>query len=246
MKKITSVSNPYIKELLKLQDKKTRDLENRFLIEGYHLVEEAKNANVLEEILIINESDAIENIETTLVNNEIISKLSKTKNPQSIIGVCKIKSNNEIIGERLLLLDDVNDPGNLGTLIRSALGFNIDTIILSPNCVDVYNDKVIRATQGAIFKINIVTKDLSEVIKFLKSKEIKVIGTSLNKSLGLNSLDSIKKYALILGNEANGISEEVLNQTDFNIKIDINNKLESLNVAVAGAILMHYLDMKNK
>lgn len=246
MKKITSVSNPYIKELLKLQDKKTRDLENRFLIEGYHLVEEAKIANVLEEILIINESDAIENIETTLVNNEIISKLSKTKNPQSIIGVCKIESNNEIKGERLLLLDDVNDPGNLGTLIRSALGFNIDTIILSPNCVDVYNDKVIRSTQGAIFKINIVTKDLREVIKFLKSKEIKVIGTSLNKSLGLNSLDSIKKYALILGNEANGISEEVLNQTDFNIKIDINNKLESLNVAVAGAILMHYLDMKNK
>ena len=140
------------------------------------------------------------------------------------------------------MLDNINDPGNLGTLIRSSLGFEIDTIVMSHDCVDLYNEKVIRATQGAIFKINIVIEDLNESIKFLKTRDVKIIGTALDSAKYLQEIKGINKYAILLGNEARGVKRELLDQTDINVKIEMNNQLESLNVAVAGSILMYYLN----
>lgn len=242
MKEISSVNNEYIKSLHKLKEKKNRIQEKKFLIEGFHLVEEAYKANKLIQILTTQYVSKFESIEQIIVSEPIIEKLSFTKNPQGIIGVCEMNSNNEIKGSKILLLDNVNDPGNLGTLIRSSLGFYIDTIVLSEDCVDLYNDKTIRATQGAMFNINIIVADLKNVIDVLQKQNIKVIGTSLQSSKNLKEIEKIDKYAILLGNEANGVKAELLEKTNFNVRIEMNNKLESLNVSVAGSIIMYYLN----
>lgn len=241
MKTITSPTNPFIKDLMKLYDSGERKQKNKFLVEGYHLVNEAKQAGVLDIVLISNEDDFIDGVTNILVTNDIINKLSKTKTPQGIMGVCNIKTNQVITGSKFLLLDNVSDPGNLGTIIRTALGFNIDSIIISPDSVDIYNDKVIRSTQGALFKIPIIEMDIISAINKLKQDNIYIIGSSLNNSVSLKTLNKVDKYAIILGNEAQGITAEVLSNTDINVKIEINEQLESLNVAIAGAILLFYL-----
>ena len=242
MKEITSISNEYIKYLLKLKEKKYRHLENKFLIEGYHLVKEAYQANVLKEVLVVNSNANYEGVSVIKVNEQIIKKLSSTITPQDIIGICEIPKNKDIKGKKILLLDNINDPGNLGTLIRSSLGFGIDTIVLSEDCVDLYNEKVIRSTQGALFKINIIIDDLKKVINELKEKDIKIYGTSLESSKFLQQYNVKNNYAILLGNEAQGVKKELLELTDENIKIEIDTRLESLNVAVAGAIMMYHFN----
>jgi len=242
MRIIKSVNNPYIKNLSKLHLKKYRELEGKFLIEGYNLVNEAKAANLLLEVLITSEDERIEETVNTLVNEDIIKKLSKTKNPQNIVGVCKMKKAEELAGNKFLLLDNINDPGNLGTLIRTALGLGIDQIIVSSDTADLYNDKVIRAAQGALFKIDVIIGNLITYIEKLKAKKIPVIGTALVNSKSLKDIKTPNKYAIVLGNEANGIKDEILSLTDVNVKIEIDEKLESLNVAIAGAILMYHFN----
>ena len=178
LKKIDSLNNNYIKELLKLKLKKYRDAEKKFLVEGYHLVEEAKDNLV--EVLIVDEKDIVEGVSNILVTKEIIKKLSFSETPQMIIGVCKYLSYNENENfNKVLLLDGLQDPGNIGTLIRSALGFGIDLVVLSNDSVDLYNDKLIRSSQGALFKVKTVQKDIKEMISLLKKHNIKVFGTSL-------------------------------------------------------------------
>lgn len=238
MKKINSVNNDYIKELSKLKNKKYRDELGLFIVEGYHLVKEAKN--YLVDVLITDENDKVEEVNNILVTEDIIRKLSFSQTPQKIIGVCKMKEN-ELSGSRYLLLDNIQDPGNLGTLIRTALGFGIDTIVSSLDTVDIYNDKVLRASQGALFHINYIKGDLFEIIPKLKLRGIKVIGTSLKSSVDLKKIDYSDNFAVILGNEGCGVREEVLNLTDVNVRIEMSEKLESLNVAIAGSIIMYYL-----
>lgn len=245
MKEITSINNDYIKYLLKLKEKKYRHLEKKFIIEGYHLVNEAYQAKMLKEVLVIDDDEKFEGVSVIKVTDQIIKKLSSTITPQNIIGICDISNEKEIKGKKILLLDNINDPGNLGTLIRSSLGFGIDTIVLSEDCVDLYNEKVIRATQGAIFKINIIINDLKETIAYLQKHDIKVFGTSLESSKFLQEYKINNNYAILLGNEANGVKKELLQLTNDNIKIEIDNKLESLNVAVAGSIIMYYFNNQN-
>ena len=245
MKEITSINNDYIKYLLKLKEKKYRHLEKKFIIEGYHLVNEAYQAKMLKEVLVIDDDEKFEGVSVIKVTDQIIKKLSSTITPQNIIGICDISNEKEIKGKKILLLDNINDPGNLGTLIRSSLGFGIDTIVLSEDCVDLYNEKVIRATQGAIFKINIIINDLKETIEYLQKHDIKVFGTSLESSKFLQEYKVNNNYAILLGNEANGVKKELLQLTNDNIKIEIDNKLESLNVAVAGSIIMYYFNNHN-
>lgn len=242
MKIIESINNPYIKGLIKLHEKKYRDEVQKFLIEGYHLVEEAKKTNLLLQVLIINEEDYQEGVENIFVNEAIINKLSFTKSPQKIIGVCRYFDEYPLSGQRFVLLDDLQDPGNLGTIVRSSLGFNVDMVVLGLNSVDIYNDKFIRSTQGGIFNIKIIKRDLLEVINLLKQKGIKIIGTEITKGIELNILPKYQEFALVLGNEGNGISSKVLKATDVNVYIKTNERLESLNVAVAGGIILHHLN----
>ncbi len=242
MKQITSVNNEYIKSIAKLNDKKNRCKAKKFIIEGFHLITEAYNAGLLLEILTIKELNNYSDVNQIIVSEQIIQKLSSTANPQGVVGVCEMKNDKTIKGSKILLLDNINDPGNMGTIIRASLGFNIDTIILSEDCADIYNLKTLRASQGSIFHMNIIFKDLKEAIRELKENNIYIIGTSLRNAIPLKECKINNNYAILLGNEANGVRKELLEQCDCNIKIEINNKLESLNVAVAGSIIMYYLN----
>ena len=245
MKEITSVNNNYIKDLIKLKQKKYRDINKLFIVEGYNIIKEAKD--YLNTILISDKKkiseikDNYKNIDIILVTDEIINKLSSTQTPQGIIGICKYKEVSNIKGN-VVMLDGLQDPGNIGTIIRTAIAFGYNNIVLSEDSVDIYNDKVIRATQGAIFKINIIRTNLLKLIEELKKDNYNIIGTSLgDKSIDLDKLQVKAKHILILGNEGNGISKEVLNATDVNVFIPINRQMESLNVGVAAGIMMYYL-----
>ena len=244
--KITSLTNPHIKELALLSDSKERKNKSKVLIEGEHLVSEAYSLGILEEILIVDEKDYLDGVTNYLVTKDIIKKLSNTITPQNIIGVAKIKKQDIVYGDTILLLDGISDPGNLGTIIRSAKAFGVSSIILSEGSIDIYNEKVIRATQGQIFKMPILKKDLNEVIDDLKRREYLIFSTALKNALNLQDIKEVNKYALILGNEANGISSEVIKKSDASIKIEMDEAVESLNVAVAGAICLYTLNSKRK
>ena len=241
MKRIESVNNQYIKDLYKLHEKKYRDLEKKFLVEGVHLVSEAYKTKNLEAVLFCDEKYKLEGVENILVNDIIIQKLAFTKTPQKLIGVCKQINIKNASPSKFLLLDDIQDPGNLGTLTRSSLGFNIDRIYLSKGSVDIYNDKFIRASSGAIFHIDIEIVDLKEKILELKEQGIDIFGTSVENGVLLENIKS-NKYAIILGNEGSGVKKEILDLTTKNIFIKTNPLLESLNVSVAGSIILYYLN----
>lgn len=246
---ITSTSNETIKYFISLNDKKTRMNAKRFIVEGYHLVDEASKTNLLEAIISTDEKELkkINNVKRYLVNDAIINKIATTKNPQNILGIVKMLDHNitnlvPIIKEnktKLIMLDDVNDPGNLGTIIRTAAGLGYDGIIMSPNTVDLYNEKVIRSTQGVMFKIPIIKANLQEVIKLLKKEKVFCIGTALTNAKDVKHITKKDKFAICLGNEAKGISKEVLDNMDENVKIAMNNDVESLNVSIAAGIIMY-------
>ena len=238
----TSIENKKIKEIKKLRQKKYRDKENLFLVDGKHLVLEALKSNCLKELILEQNEIFPVDCETMYVTNDIINYLSELDSPSNIMAVCKKIEEKEELGNKLLILDGIQDPGNLGTIIRSAVAFNIDTIILGNNTVDLYNPKVIRATQGLIFHINIIKKDILYIIPFLKENNYKLMGTKVTHGKSLKSIEKSEKFAIIMGNEGNGISEEVEEFCDEFLYIDMNEACESLNVGVATSIILYELD----
>ena len=243
---ITSLDNKKIKKYASLKNSKERKEEGMFLVEGMHLCMEAYKAGILLDILLL-EKEELEfscNIEITYVTSNILKKLSALTNPSKVIGVCKINENKEIRGNHLLILDNIGDPGNIGTIIRSSNAFNVDTIILSTNSVDIYNDKVLRSTQGMLFKMNIVYYDLVTLIPKLKEMGYDILGTDVNNGVDVRNIKT-NKYALIMGNEGHGVSENIKALCDKNLYISMNKNCESLNVAVATSILLYELNRSN-
>lgn len=247
MKVIQSVQNEFIKSLDKLNDKKIRNSKKTFLVEGYHLVNEAYNHNALEAVLSISEKDFKNylNVEHYLVNEAIIKKLTKTMNPQGIIGVVKMPSFSLVDLSKkdlkLVLLESINDPGNLGSIIRTAAALGYDAIYMSTDTVDIYNEKALRATQGAIFKIPFYYVQLDFLITKLKENDIICFGTNLKNAISIESIEKAPKYSICFGNEARGMSEELSNMMNKNIMIPMTNKVESLNVLSASSIVMYVL-----
>ena len=239
---ITSLDNNKIKDLVKLQSKKYRDSTNTFLVEGYHLVEEVEKCGIVKELFVLEGTSIDLDIPITYVSSEVMKKISTTDTVIDVVALCEKKDSKEIIGNKLLLLDDIQDPGNLGTIIRSSVAFNVDTIILSPNTVDLYNPKVLRSTQGMFCHINIITMDLVEAINIIKSKGISVYGTNVNNGIDVRSLDNTLSYALIMGNEGNGVKDYIQDMCDKNLYIKMSDKTESLNVGVACSILLYELE----
>lgn len=234
----SSIDNKKIKEIKKLNNKKYRDLNNKFLIEGDHLVIEAYKKGYLEE-LILEESVIFPlDVKTSYVTKSVIKYITDLETPPNIIGICK-KINEQKIGSRVLILDDIQDPGNLGTIIRSCVAFNIDTIILSNNSVDLYNSKVIRASQGLIFHMNIIRKDLIKEIPLLKTLGYTIFGTNVINGIELKNIEKTDKFAIIMGNEGNGVSSEVNKLCDKFIYIKMNDNCESLNVGVATSVILY-------
>ncbi len=243
MEIIKSTTNPKIKYYLSLRKRSERYSEQKFLVEGLHLTEEAYKNNLLEVVLSTDEAvlEKFNNAKQILVNEIVINKLSTTTTPQNIIGVVKMKNNEFNSQDKYVVLDDINDPGNFGTIIRTALALGVKDIIVSPNTVDEYNEKTLRATQGAIFKANILRLDLEEAYQKLKEEHIPIITTSLQAKYKLSEMPKINRFAVVLGNEARGISEISKTNSDESIIIPLQNDIESLNVAIAFSIVLYSL-----
>lgn len=254
MKIINSVQNETIKYYEKLKDKTFRKETGLFIIEGYHTVQEALKTSLVDLVLSTDEEflQKIEKqVKTCLVNDAIIKKLSNTKNPQNVVAIVKMFSTSDdqlslLIKEntkelKIVAFDEINDPGNLGTLIRTAAALGYQAVVLSKNSVDVFNDKTLRASQGAIFKIKIIYTELDKALKYLHHENVKLIGTSLQKAKNLNDVKRASRYLLCLGNEARGISSQILDLMDENIKLTMHNDVESLNVMIAGSIILYEL-----
>ena len=243
---ITSVDNKKIKKYTSLKSSKGRKDEGLFLVEGAHMCYEANKNGLLVDLLVLENTEISFNYagEITYVTSNVLKKVSSLTNPNNVIGVCRIIENKEIIGNHILILDNVSDPGNIGTIIRSSKAFNIDTIILSTNSVDIYNDKVLRSTQGMIFNMNIVYGDLLEIIPRLRDNGYLILGTNVVDGTDVRNIKT-NKYALIMGNEGNGVSDEIQAMCDKNLFIKMNSDCESLNVAVATSILLYELDRSN-
>ena len=237
----TSIDNKKIKNIRKLYNKKYRDEFNEFLIEGEHLVQEAYKKGILKELILEEGTDFKLDVETNYVSSNVLKYISELSNPSKIMGICT-KLKEQEIGDKIVILDGIQDPGNLGTIIRSSVAFNIDTIVLSKDTVDLYNSKVLRATQGMIFNINIIERDLNSFIPVLKEKKYKIYGTKVNGGKSLKSVEKSDKFAIIMGNEGNGVKPDILYMCSDYIYIDMNDNCESLNVGVATSIILYELD----
>lgn len=246
MKYIHSAKNSQVKQWKKLHTKKERENTGTYLVEGFHLVEEALKAEDVVVELIISEDVDIPprmdygSIPVTQINKEVIKELSETETSQGIFAVCK-QLNPEIAeAKSYLLLDAVQDPGNLGTIIRTADAAGIDAVIVGNGSVDIYNSKVLRSAQGSHFHLPIIRGDLSQWIHKLKLANIPIYGTALENGTVYSKVSPSSSFALMLGNEGNGIQTELLDQTDQNLYIPILGQSESLNVSVAAGILLYY------
>lgn len=237
----TSTDNKKIKELKKLNIKKYRDQSNSFLVEGEHLVLEAYKKGLLEELFLEENTKLDLDVKTSYLSRNVIKFISELDNPSIIIGLCK-KVEEKEIGNKVLVLDDIQDPGNFGTIIRSAVAFNIDTIVVSNNTVDLYNSKVIRASQGMLFNINIIRRDLNVFVPELKKEGYQIYATKVNGGKSLKTIEKMEKFAIIMGNEGAGVSDNLMNLANEYLYIDMNSNCESLNVAVATSIILYELD----
>ncbi len=237
----TSTDNKKIKELKKLNIKKYRDQSNSFLVEGEHLVLEAYKKGLLEELFLEENTKLDLDVKTSYLSRNVIKFISELDNPSNIIGLCK-KVEEKEIENKVLVLDDIQDPGNFGTIIRSAVAFNIDTIVVSNNTVDLYNSKVIRASQGMLFNINIIRRDLNVFVPELKKEGYQIYATKVNGGKSLKTIEKMEKFAIIMGNEGAGVSDNLMSLANEYLYIDMNSNCESLNVAVATSIILYELD----
>lgn len=238
----TSIDNKKIKDIKKLNAKKYRDETNSFLVEGEHLVLEAYKKNIIKELILEENTKLDINVPTSYVSYNVLKYISELDTPQKIMAICNKKEELNKLGKKILILENIQDPGNLGTIIRSAVAFNIDTIVLSDDTVDLYNSKVIRASQGMLFHINIIRKDLYKFILSLKDNDYNIIGTNVINGKEVNNIEKHDKIAIIMGNEGNGIKNDICSLCDDFIYIDMNNNCESLNVAVATSIILYELN----
>ncbi len=233
--KITSINNPKVTYWTKLKMKKYRDEEHLFIVESENLVNEALKKGIVKEIITTEDKEY--SVDTYNVTKEIMAKISSLVTPSKVMAVCNFILSEDIKGN-ILLLDHLQDPGNLGTIIRSAVAFDFQTIIVSEDTVDVYNDKVIRSSEGMIFSANFLKKNLVTFIPYLKSIGYKIYGTDVIKGKNIKSVNE-KKVAFVIGSEGKGVSSEVKGLCDDFIYIDMNKKCESLNAAVASSIIMY-------
>lgn len=233
---ITSLKNPKVVFWSKLKQKKYRDENNLFIVESAHLVEEALKKGIVNEIITLD--DEKYSVPTYKVTYDVMKKISNLSSPNSVMAVCSFFPPSEIVGNKILVLDKIQDPGNLGTIIRSCVAFNVQTLIISDDTVDIYNDKVIRSSEGMIFNINIIRSNLLEILPKLKELSYKIYGTDVVSGKNIKDVNE-EKCAFIIGNEGQGMSEGVKSLCDGFIYINISDKCESLNAAVAGSIIMY-------
>ncbi|MDY0405395.1 RNA methyltransferase [Virgibacillus sp. 179-BFC.A HS] len=245
MIKITSAQNEKVKKWRKLHTKKGRINSDSFLVEGYHLVEEARNSEWKIIEVIVSEKNHIPDWSQAYrvfqLSEHVFRQVCQTKNPQGIAAVIEMKSKKPSDAACVLMLDAIQDPGNLGTIIRTADACGFDSVCLGNDTVDPYNDKVIRSTQGSLFHIALEHVNLKEKIVALKEEGFSVWASALQHADNYQQTPIPEKIALIIGNEGAGIQPDLLKLADQIVKIPIYGKAESLNASVAAGILMYHV-----
>ena len=262
MQVITSKDNDVVKSIKKLKDKKYRDEEGCYLIEGIKIIEEAiEEKAIIEKIVICEECIQSSEINQKLlyeiakydciyVSKKVFESLTTVVAPQGMLAVVRKNSNNTPIDysqDIILVLDGIQDPGNLGTILRTADSVNLKQIIVSNKTADVYNPKVVRSTMGAIFRVKVIeAENLVATLKEIKKNKFKIMATSLGGTENIYDIE-YKKKAIVIGNEANGVSKEVLDIADKKVIIPMLGKTESLNAAVATSVILYeYVRQKIK
>ena len=254
MQVITSKDNDIVKKIRKLKDKKYRDELGVYVIEGIKVIEEAINENVeIEKIVICEDCTeasiipqklmyAIAKYNCIYVSKKVFEVLTDVVAPQGILAIVRRPEKNEKIdynAELILALDGIQDPGNLGTILRTADSVNLNQIIVTKNTADCYNPKVVRSTMGAILRIKIIeTESLVNTLKEAKKNKFKIVATSLDTQNNIYDIDYNKKV-IVIGNEANGVTKEVQSMADNKVKIPMLGKTESLNASVATGIMLY-------
>lgn len=258
METITSKSNRWIKLALELKNRKFRDKKGMFIMEGVRATEDAANQNIRDVVCFITEECAKE--ERTrkiidrgmnlhwlflLVNDNLMNHISDTMHNQGILMIVKkpernLESVNEMDG-RYVLLDHIQDPGNLGTILRTAAASGAKGVILTEGCTDPYSDKAVRSSMGSILRIPVYEKVSTERIKNLKEKfNLPMIGTSLKNAKPYKETEPVERGIIVFGNEGNGMTEEIENLCDYSVYIPLAGGVESLNVTAAAAVILFY------
>ncbi len=253
---ITSSKNEKYKHFKALKSKKTRMESNQYTVEGIKSVCDATEASCEIDAILVSESfhtssdfNYPENTNIYVISDTIFPALASTETPQGIIAV--IKQNNRLItpdiNKAYIYCDHIQDPGNLGTIIRTADAAGFGGVLLSCNCVELYNPKTVRSSMGSFFHIDIASEIDTQQLKNYKNSGFSIVcGVLSDNTIDYTSADFTKPVIIVIGNEANGISEEVLSISDINIKIPIDGKAESLNAAIAAAIIMYEVNRQRK
>lgn len=254
MQTITSKDNELIKHIRKLKDKKYRDESNEYVVEGVKLVEEAVKENAkIKQIIVCEDTTRTYEIPTHImleiakyecisVSDKIFNIITQVTNPQGIMAIIEKNTQNAKIDytqDIIVVLDDVQDPGNLGTILRTVDSIGLNQIIVSKGTADAFNSKVVRSTMGAIFRIKIIeVENLAQAIKEMRKHHFKLMVTSLQTKNSIYDIDFYKKI-IVIGNEANGVSKEIQDMADEKAKIPMLGRTESLNASVAAGVVMY-------
>lgn len=252
---ITSKDNEFVKHVKKLKEKKYREEYGEFIVEGIKMLQEAilENAKIKQIVVCEDCKNSggipqellyeIAKYDCVYVNEKVFTQMTDVSNPQGILAIIDKSGNKEAQidykADLILVLDNIQDPGNMGTILRTADSIDLKQILVSKGSSDVYNPKVVRSTMGAIFRVKVIEcEDLVKTVKELKKHKINVYATDLKTDKSIYDVD-YKKSAIVIGNEANGVSNEILEESSQRIKIPMLGKTESLNAAVATSIILY-------
>ncbi len=241
---ITSSENQLFKKIKKLQQKRQREKEGLFIVEGKKIIEDRNDSIAI----FVNQDreeelqDSLSNLDYYVLPKNLFCELSSQENSQGIIAVFSIPESKIITTDNIIAVDKIQDPGNMGTIIRTADAAGYKDIILIEGCVDIYNEKCVRSSMGSIFSLNFIFMKESEFLNYIKESEYKLITTALEEdSIDYRKLTLSEKNCIVFGNEGNGISREILDASSEKVIIPIYGNAESLNVAIAAGILMYKL-----
>lgn len=256
--RIVSPANPLIKEALKIKQRRSGSRHEAFLIEGPHLIEMAAASSLVEisKVFFTGEYASKKEGREILkklggksslfveIPVQILDKLAETDSPQGIVavGACKPVAFGEIVTKDIPLLvicDGIQDPGNLGTIIRVSDAVNADAVVILPGTCDAFNSKAVRATAGSLFNVPVVYSEMDALVSYLRSKHIKLYVADVHSRKLLYDADFRQSAAIALGNEAHGVSEDLLKNADILLKIPVIGKAESLNVATAASVCLY-------
>ncbi|MCL2332922.1 MAG: RNA methyltransferase [Actinomycetia bacterium] len=246
MAPITSKDNPRVKEARKLLTRKGRRQSGSYLIEGFHVLEEALRAGITP-IETFAASEATEKLPPgvtafTPVTEAVLKSLSDTQTPQGVVAVLAMDADTaDVSGSKYLVLENIQDPGNVGTMVRTADAAGFDGVFTIGETADIYSPKVMRAMQGSQFHLPVVCTDTDELLAALKTAGLPVLVSTLSADSVPCQAVSAQRFALVMGNESRGVTEDLLRAADARVRIDMPGRAESLNVAVAAGILMFSL-----